>query len=222
MTPRRAFIAGATGAVGQTLLALAEGRPIEIVPHVRPASAARHALPDAAVVDLDDHDGLVAAMTGCTTVVQLIGTMRKRFASGDTYETSDIGTTRSLMAAAKVTGVDHVVLLSSVGAGVPVGAYLAAKAKAEALVTGSGIDATIVRPSAFDGPDRRPPPGMRGLTRLLGLRKYQPIRLVEVAGAILFAVETRASIGPALEGAALWSLVEAAAAAGCMKGGAPR
>jgi len=148
MSPRRLFIAGATGAVGRVLVPMADRHGISVVPHVRPKSASSLAHPNVVAIDLGDA-GLPAAMQGCTTVVQLIGTMKKRFAKGDTYETSDIGTTRQLVEAAKRAGVDHLVLLSSVGAGRPMGAYLEAKAKAESLVKESGIAFTIVRPSAF-------------------------------------------------------------------------
>src|SRR4051812_43337599 len=134
MTHRKLFVAGATGATGKVLVPMARAEKIAIVPHARPKSAGS-APEGAAVVDLGDAAALSKAMKGCTTVVQLIGTMKKRFATGDTYETSDIGTTRQLVEAAKSCGtVDHLVLLSSVGAGRPVGAYLQAKAKTEEIV----------------------------------------------------------------------------------------
>ena len=115
--PRRIFVAGSTGATGRTLVRLATGLEVDIVPHLRPRTAEGRTLhPQATVLDLTDAPALDAALTGCTTVLQLIGTMRKRFADGDTYESSDIGTTRCLVESALRTGVDHLVLLSSVGA----------------------------------------------------------------------------------------------------------
>lgn len=153
-------------------------------------------------------------MKGCTTVLQLIGTMRNRFSSGDTYKTSDIGTTRHLVEAAKASGVDHFVLLSSVGAGSPVGDYLKAKARAEALVTGSGIPFTVFRPSSFVGEGHRAPPGFGPVTRLLGLTRYQPIAVSDLAAALLTVASTRGSLGATLEGQALWTVVAAARSAG--------
>lgn len=202
---RRLFVAGATGATGRTLMRLAGTKGAPAVPHARPKSVAR-APPGAAVVDLSDHAGLVAALRGCTTVVQLIGTMRKRFAAGDTYETSDIGTTRQLVDAAKDAGVDHLVLLSSVGAGKPRGAYLKAKAEAERLVRDSGLPYTIFRPSAFVGEEHQPP---RLLVRLASLApaRYRPIRLEQLARAILHVALARAPLGTVLEGAPLWDEV---------------
>jgi uncharacterized protein YbjT (DUF2867 family) len=208
MTPRKIFVAGSTGATGRTLVRLADARGVDLVPHVRPHHAARGAVDRrAAVLELADAAALARAMAGCTTVVQLIGTMRKRFAAGDTYESSDIGTTRQLVEAAKHTGVDHLVLLSSVGAGRPVGAYLAAKARAEAIVRDSGLPYTIVRPSAFMGEGHRAPPGLKTLTRALGLTRYEPIAMEDLAAAILHVALHRAPLHTVLEGRSLWDVV---------------
>src|SRR5215470_9066574 len=138
MTPRRLFVAGSSGATGRLVVNLAGGQAIPCLAHVRPKPG-RIPGPGQAVFELSDRRALVSALRGCTTVLQLIGTMRSRFASGDTYETSDVGTTRDLVEGAREAGVDHLVLVSSVGAGRPVGAYLQAKAAAEALVRGAGI-----------------------------------------------------------------------------------
>ena len=209
-TNRRLFVAGSTGATGQVLVPLAERLGLSVVPHVRPARAVAGVKPGAAVVDLADTPKLIEAMRGSTTVVQLIGTMRDRFAKGDTYETSDIGTTAQLIAAAKPAGVDHIVLLTSAGAGRPIGAYLKAKAKAEALVRESGIPWTIFRPSALEGGERKPIPGFKGVTRLLGLKRFEPISLEDLAAAMVQSAVDCAPLGGVLEGAALWELVATA------------
>lgn len=210
MSKRRLFVAGATGAVGQVLLELAAKRQVDVLAHARPKSASRLGDRPVAAIELSD-PRLADTLRGCTTVVQLIGTMRKRFAAGDTYETSDIGTTRQLVEAAKACGtVDHLVLLSSVGAGSPRGAYLKAKAEAERLVTSSGIPFTLFRPSAFEDREGVFVPGLGAVTRLLGLKKYQPIKLAELASAMLHAAEHRAPLGVALEGGPLWDLVASA------------
>src|ERR1700694_2307117 len=108
MRDRKIFVAGSTGAVGRAL-ARAAGGAADLVLH------ARRAVPGSVAFELSDRTRLVSSLSGCTTVGQLIGTMRKRFASGDTYETSDVGTTRLLADAAREAGVDHFVLLSSLG-----------------------------------------------------------------------------------------------------------
>jgi uncharacterized protein YbjT (DUF2867 family) len=212
MTPRRLFIAGSTGATGRSLLrhAAARGLGDRVVPHMRPRGPSTVAVePPAGAIVLDLADGarLAEALRGFTTVVQLIGTMRKRFAAGDTYETSDVGTTRQLVDAARVAGVDHVVLLSSTGAGRPFGAYLQAKARAEAIVRDSGIAHTIFRPSAFYGEGHVGIPGAKPILRALGMRRWEPIAVDELTAAILHVALQRAPLGVALEGKPLWSVV---------------
>lgn len=206
---RRLFIAGATGAVGRHVVRRAVALGQDIVPHVRPQSA--HKQPpesQAAVLDLEDSQALDAALEGCSTIVQLIGTMRKRFSSGDTYETSDIGTTRTLVAGARRQGIEHIVLLSSTGAGRPMGAYLKAKAEAEDLVRQSGAHWTIFRPSSFDGEGHRPPPGLGLFTRAFGLAHLQPISVPVLAEAILRAAQTGQPRDTVLEGQSLWNWVD--------------
>lgn len=206
---RRIFVAGSTGATGRTVMRLAAARGADVIGHQR-RKAERPADPRARVVDLADKDALVEELRGCTTVLQLIGTMRKRFAAGDTYETSDIGTTRQIADAAAAAGIDHFVLLSSVGAGRPMGAYLAAKARAEALVVESGVPYTIFRPSTFVGEGHRAPPGFALVTRVLGLSRLRPIPIEDLGRALLHAALERAPLGTVLEGEALWAVVEAA------------
>ncbi|MDQ3263474.1 MAG: NAD(P)H-binding protein [Myxococcota bacterium] len=210
MNPRKLFVAGSTGAVGSLLVKTAQARGIAHVPLVRPATAARGNVPPAAaVVELSDRAALASAMAGCSTVLQLIGTMRKRFKTGDTYETSDIGTTRQLVEAARDAGVDHLVLLSSVGAGKPLGAYLKAKAQAERLVVDCGIPFTILRPSAFMGAGHNVAPPFRWVAEKLRWVRYQPIRVEDLVDALLEAGLRRAPLNRALEGEALWELVRA-------------
>jgi uncharacterized protein YbjT (DUF2867 family) len=211
MRERVLFVAGATGAVGSTVVKAADARGIRIVPHVRPKHAATGPVDKrAALFELADESALVEALSRCTTVLQLIGTMRKRFSTGDTYETSDIGTTEQLVRAAKRAGIDHFVLLSAVGAGKPSGAYLKAKARAEAIVRESGIDYTIFRPSMLVGSGR----GFAGadvVGRLLLRRsRFAPIKVDELAAALLQAATDRAPLGEVLEGSSLFDLVERA------------
>jgi uncharacterized protein YbjT (DUF2867 family) len=210
---RALFIAGATGAVGRTVVRMAMARGTDFVPHLRPKTAAQGKAmhPRAAVLDLSDRAALVDALGDRTTVLQLIGTIRSRFARGDTYETSDIGTTRLLVEAAKESGsVDHFVLLSSVGAGRPLGAYLEAKARAEAIVRESGMAFTIFRPSAFMGEGHRVPSVFKTLTRAIGAKSWEPIPVADLAAALLRVGEQREPLNTTLEGAALWEVVASA------------
>lgn len=209
MTPRRLFVAGASGATGKQVVSLATEQGLQVVAHRRPkpgrTSDARSAL-----FELSDGEALRAALTGCTTVLQLIGTTRARFAQGDSYESSDVGTTRALVEAARKAGADHFVLLSSAGAGHPVGAYLRAKALAERLVKEGGVPWTIFRPSAFITETQGPPPGFAALTRLLGLRRFEPIPIEALARALLRSARERAPLETVVEGSTLFALASPA------------
>ncbi len=209
MRPRKIFIAGATGATGQKVVPLALAEGLDVLAHVRPKPG-RVADARTAVFELSDTRALVEALRGCTTVLQLVGTVRRRFATGDTYETSDVGTTRALVDAGQKAGIDHLVLLSSAGAGYPVGAYLRAKAAAERLVQRGGLPWTIFRPSAFVSETHHPPRGFAAFTRALGLRRFQPIPLASLAFGLVRSARERAPLGVVLEGAELFRWVSPA------------
>jgi uncharacterized protein YbjT (DUF2867 family) len=209
MTPRRLFIAGASGATGRLVVSLARAQGLDFLAHERPKPG-RVSKPGTAVLALSDAGALQAALQGCTTVLQLIGTTRQRFSAGDTYESSDIGTTRALVEAARATGVDHLVLLSSAGTGYPLGAYLRAKAAAEQLVKESGIGWTVFRPSAFISETQKPPAGFAALTRVLGLRRFEPIALPLLAQGLVRSARERAPLETVLEGAPLFAFASPA------------
>ncbi|MEE2903632.1 MAG: NAD(P)H-binding protein [Myxococcota bacterium] len=209
MNAKIPFIAGSTGATGRTLSQIAKMNNIEIFPHVRRKSASKAESPEFAF-DLSERDLLEQRLSSCSCVVQLIGTMKKRFSSGDTYQTSDIGTTQTLVDAAKSQNIQHIVLLSSVGTGSPRGSYLKAKAEAERIVRESGISYSIFRPSMFEGDYHGRIPGFRFLGEKLGMRKYLPIKLEELAGAILLSSISENSSSTIFEGENLWAQVEKA------------
>lgn len=208
MNARRLFVAGATGAIGRQLTRLARARQIPHVSHLRPGRDPT-GFEQPAVLELSDPDALDAAMKGCTTVLQLIGTKRSRFAKGDTYESSDVATTRQLVEAARRMGVDHFLLLSSTGAGRPLGAYLKAKARAESLVMQGGAPYTIFRPSAFTGEGHPRMAALEVGTRLFGLEKLRPIPAEVLVEALLNVAQARAPLDTVLEGKALWSVAGA-------------
>ncbi len=213
----RLFIAGGTGATGRVLVREATARGHELVLHVRPQSAEKSPLgkdPRAKIFDLLDHAALTAALRGSDVCISLVGTMKKRFAAGDTYETSDIGSARALTAAAVEAGVPRFLLLSSVGAG-GTGAYLKMKGECERIVKDSGLRYTIFRPSVLVSPkdadlghhgkrDDQPAMdlAMRALGVLPGLRgfsdDYKPIGIDVLVRTMLDVVEAR---GTSREGA---------------------
>lgn len=222
----RVFLAGATGATGTVFIPLAEKRH-DLVLHVRPQSKDKTPLgkdPRAAVLDLDDAGALRAAMRGCAVVLSFVGTMKSRFAAGDTYESSDIGSTEKLVAAAVVEKVPRFLLLSSYGAG-GMGAYLKMKERCERIVQDSGLAWSIFRPSALMSPrdgaegTHGKRPNIAGAGYLFGAIKaipglkgwgddVRPIPIEVLCRAILAVVDDPKEDGRILQGRDLWRLAQ--------------
>jgi len=199
-----AFVAGATGYTGRALMDLFAHEKTEWKPRPHARSAGK--LDGAVVCDPRDVKALTDGMRGCDAVVQLIGTVKARFAEGD-YDDIDYGTTVALGEAAKAAGVPRLLLLSSVGAGKPRGKYLQVKRKTEEWVEKSGLEHTIVRPSFIVGQGRRG-------AQVLGLVTYaipslRGIEVHELARVFLRALERREQVrNQILEGKSLWKLLE--------------
>jgi uncharacterized protein YbjT (DUF2867 family) len=199
-----AFVAGATGYTGRALMELFANEKSDWKPRPHARSAGK--LADAVVCDPRDVKALTDGMRGCDAVVQLIGTVKARFAEGD-YDDIDYGTTVALGEAAKAAGVPRLLLLSSVGAGKPRGKYLQVKRKTEEWVERSGLEYTLVRPSFIVGEGRRG-------AQLLGLVTYaipslRGIEVHELARVFLRALERRDEVrNQILEGKSLWKLLE--------------
>ncbi|TMB21737.1 MAG: NAD-dependent epimerase/dehydratase family protein [Deltaproteobacteria bacterium] len=222
------LVAGATGAVGSALVPHLRSSGFAVIPHVRPKTAERHPLgkdPRALVTELSDTARLDEHMAHSQAVVCTVGTMRRRFAAGDTYETSDYRPVVQLVESARRAPPPrprHFVLVSAFGAR-PGGGYLGWKHKAEEAVRASGLPHTILRPSFIDsrasgsvpsdGIERKPPPAVGPALRLLGkvprLRgisdDLRPIPLTILCAAIARILHDGAPLG-ILTGRQIWPL----------------
>jgi len=142
------LVAGATGAVGGTIVRdlLAKGESVRAL--VRPATdpdglAAAGA--DIVRGDLRDPATLVDACEGVSVVISTASATSR---TDDTPENVDARGNANLIDAARDAGVRHFVLISSVGASPdsPAPAFRA-KAAAEAHLRASGLDYTILQPT---------------------------------------------------------------------------
>src|SRR4051812_27084260 len=223
------LVAGATGAVGSALVPALRSRGFAVIPHVRPKTAEKHPLgkdPEALICDLADAAKLDAAMDRVEAVVCAVGTMRRRFAAGDTYQSSDYQPVVELVESARRKPSRFFVLVSALGAR-PGSGYLGWKHKAEEVVRASGLPHAILRPSFLDstksasrpsvGLERGPPPLAGGLIGALGhlpgLRgvadDLRPIPVDALCAAIARLLERGQNRDDILTGRDLWPLAGA-------------
>ena len=146
-------VTGGTGFVGSHLLdaALAADHDVRAL--------TRRPQPERAGVNwvhgsLDEPGSLRLLIEGADAVIHVAGAIKASDAAG--FEHGNVAGTLAMLAAATATGVRRFIHLSSLAAREPkLSLYGASKARAEDLVTSSGLDWAIVRPPAVYGPGDR-------------------------------------------------------------------
>ena len=222
------LVLGGTGFVGRTLcerLADRQGDGLVdlLVPSRNPARAKYlQVLPTVRLPHADVHDEaqLTRLLQGRDAVVNLVAILHGSEAA---FERAHVALPRTLVRACAAAGVRRVVHISALGAATDAPSrYLRSKAAGEAVLTGSGLDVTILRPSVIFGDhDRflnlfaalqRPFPVMP----LAGAdARFQPVWVGDVAAACMRCLDDPATIGKTYEVAGpevftLRQLVEAA------------
>jgi len=168
MTNRTTLVTGATGTLGvpTTAQLRAAGHDVRAL--------SRRTGPGLVTGDLLSGEGLAAAMDGVGTVVHL--------ATGK----DDVRAARSVLDAARLAGVEHLVLISIVGIDeIPLG-YYEKKRAVERLVSESGMPHTILRATQFHSFVERLFTAQRRLPVVVAPAFYlQPIDVEEVAGRLV-------------------------------------
>lgn len=155
MTPLRAVVVGATGAVGGALVRslCASPRFSQVVALARRSVTTFTGIDGSAklrleVIDLGDLEKRTAALAeGCDAAFNTMGVGQTRKVSFEEFVRVDVTYAGAFARGAATAGVRHISLLSSVGAGRP-GRYLQVKGDAERVIAESGIArVSIFRPS---------------------------------------------------------------------------
>jgi uncharacterized protein YbjT (DUF2867 family) len=122
------------------------------------ASEVREAGADPVVFDLEAEEDASPAIAGADAIVFAAGAGPG--SGAERKWTVDYGGAKKLIDAAKKTGVDRYVIVSSIGADDPpaeggdvFGEYLRAKARADEELAAAGLDHTIIRPGALTDDD---------------------------------------------------------------------
>jgi uncharacterized protein YbjT (DUF2867 family) len=203
------LVVGATGVVGGMIAhrLLEQGKEVRILVRRDSVSAqlaeARRATSAESLIeagaesvygDLRDRSSLDGAVEGVETVVSTANSAMR--GGEDNPETVDLEGNRNLIEASKEAGVEHFVFVSVLGADPDSPAPLMrAKGRTEALLRESGMDYTILAPTAFmeiwAGMVVGMPAGMGQAVTLVGegLRRHSFISNRDVAAFAVAAVD---------------------------------
>ena len=149
----RLAVTGGTGFVGRRLIDRALERGHEIQALTRRPQEARAGI-DWIEGSLENRDALERLVTQSDAVIHVAGVINAPDAAG--FERGNVDGTLAMLAAATAAGTRRFVHVSSLAAREPkLSQYGASKARAEELVSGSGLDWVIVRPPGVYGPGDR-------------------------------------------------------------------
>ncbi|WP_296721062.1 NAD(P)H-binding protein [Erythrobacter sp.] len=151
-TPHRVLVAGATGTIGLAVVRrlVADGHAVTAL--LRPSTVGSDPEPlagaDLARAALRDSDALARVMAdvqpGC-----IISCIASRSGAPRDAKAVDFDANCALLSAAQAAGARQFILLSAICVQKPLLAFQHAKLAFEAQLAASGIDYTIVRPTAF-------------------------------------------------------------------------
>lgn len=150
--PRRIFMLGATGAIGRACVAALVARGHDVVCFVRPGQGRSEDMFAGAQVRFGDatdsaalaRDGLCGERFGA-----IVSCMASRTGAPEDAWAVDHRAHSGALAAARAVGIGHFVLLSAICVQKPRLAFQHAKLAFEAELIASGMDYSIVRPTAY-------------------------------------------------------------------------
>jgi len=217
------LVAGGTGFVGTALCETLAARGHDVTALARdPTDAAFRGDVEAVSGDVTDYDAIESAFAGQDAAVNLVALspLFRPKGGDDAHDRVHRVGTEHCVRAAERHDVDRFLQVSALGAD-PEGptAYIRAKGRAEAVVRGSTLDWTVVRPSVVFGDGGE----FVGFTRLLttpyvtglpggGKTRFQPVWVGDLAPMLAATVEDGAHAGETYEigGPAVLTLADVA------------
>lgn len=201
---RTVAVLGGSGFVGRALVArlLADGHCVRVLSRSADTRARTPTAAEHVVGDVYDAGVLREAFAGCDAAINLVGILNERGDDGRAFRKVYVELAESVLAAMRDTGIRRLLQMSALHAGDGESHYLKARGEAEALVRGSGLDWTLLRPSVIAGPGDglfcrfaqllRFAPGLP-----LGRAdaRFQPVWVGDVAAAFARSLVDDATIG---------------------------
>lgn len=200
------LVLGGSGFVGEHVCAALAARGYRVRVPTRSRERAKHLtmLPTVEVVTADVHDPetLVDLARNTEAVVNLVGVLHD-VGGNRGFSAAHVELARKAVAACRAAGVRRLVHMSALNAA-PNGpsAYLRSKGEAEAIVTSSGLDVTVFRPSVIFGPKDAFLNLFASLAQLLPViflaspkARFQPVYVEDVAQAFVVCLADVSSFG---------------------------
>ncbi len=231
MEIKNVCVTGGSGFVGRHIVNLLSAQRYQVCVPTRQRERAKPLilLPTVDVVEADVHDeaALAQLTRGMDAVINLVGVLHD--ARGERgFEQAHVALTRKIIAACRANGIRRYVHMSALGAGIDgPSRYQRTKGEAEALVSASGLDWTIFRPSVIFGRGDRFLNLFASLLRLLPVMflaspraRFQPVYVEDVARAFVHGLEERAACGQFYDvcGPRVYTLRELVALVGTLTG----
>ncbi len=205
---KKILILGGTGFIGSHLCEKLAQVPVRATVATRRRESARHLqmLPmvDIAAVSCYDNASLTSLLAEHDAVINLTGILHGSEAA---FDKAHVQLPLELTRACEAVGQRRIIHVSALGAGLNAPSmYQRSKARGEAVLLGSGLDVTVLRPSVLFGADDK---FMNTFARLqqyfaviplaASKAKFQPVWVEDVAAAIVKCLDDKTTIGQTYE-----------------------
>ncbi len=208
MSMNNILILGGTGFVGRHLCEKLAERSCRATVVTRRRESARHLqmLPLVDIAEVRPHDSvaltrLLAEHDGVVNLVAILHGSRQAF------DNIHVQLPLELVKACDAAGQRRIVHISSLGASVDAPSmYQRSKARGEAVLFGSGLDVSVLRPSVIFGAEDKFLNTFASLQKLFPViplagstARFQPVWVEDVASALVKCLEDKSTIGQTYE-----------------------
>lgn len=205
---KKILILGGTGFVGRHLCEKLAGLPWRVTVVTRRRASAKHLqmLPMVDITEVSSHDtaALTPLLAEHDAVVNLVAILHGTEAA---FEKAHVQLPLELARACDAVGQRRIVHISALGASLDAPSmYQRSKARGEAVLLGSGLDVSVLRPSVIFGSEDKFLNTFASLQQMLPViplagssARFQPVWVEDVATAIVKCLEDKTTIGQTFE-----------------------